>query len=308
MKNKITIIGAGYVGATIAYALTLKGIADDIVLVDIDEKKAQAEADDIQHGVAAMGDSAVRAGTYADTADSDLIIIIAGRNRKPTETRLDMIHDNIGIIKDVCEQLKKHGARGVVLLVSNPVDILTYYCDKWLGLPDGTVFGTGCTLDTSRLLRAVADYTGSPVSEVSGYVIGEHGESQVPVWSGITVQQKPFADYCALHGFEEIKQTIQDRVKSLGTRIIAAKGRTHYGIATCVCMLADAVLHQKETLASVTSPLHGEYGLQEVALSLPCIISGNGIVRKQVPSLTDEEQAKLKNSADKLKSTLMEMS
>lgn len=258
-----------------------------------------------------MGDSAVRAGTYADTADSNLIVITAGRNRKPTETRLDMIHDNIGIIKDVCEQLKKHGARGVVLLVSNPVDVLTYYCDKWLGLPDGTVFGTGCTLDTSRLLRAVADYTGSPVSEVSGYVIGEHGESQVPLWSSIAVQGKPVAEYCTLHGLiwnEEIRQTIQNRVKSLGTQIIAAKGRTHYGIATCVCMLADAVLHQKETVASVTSPLNGEYGLHEVALSLPCIISGKGIVRKQVPILTDEEQAKLKNSAEKLKTTLTEMS
>lgn len=311
MKNKITIIGAGYVGATIAYALTLKGIADDIVLVDIDEKKAQAEADDIQHGVAAMGNSVVRTGTYADTADSDLIVITACRNRKPTETRLNMIHDNIGIMKDVCEQLKKHGARGVVLLVSNPVDVLTYYCDKWLGLPDGTVFGTGCTLDTSRLLRAVADYTGSPVSEVSGYVIGEHGESQVPLWSSIAVQGKPVAEYCMLHGLiwiKAIRQTIQNRVKSLGTQIIAAKGRTHYGIATCVCMLADAVLHQKETVASVTSRLNAEYGLHEVALSLPCIISGKGIVRKQMSILTDEEQAKLKNSADKLASTLMEMS
>ena len=309
--KKITITGAGYVGATIAYALTLKGIADDIVLVDIDEKKAQAEADDIQHGVAAMGDSVVRAGTYAETADSDLIIITAGRNRKPTETRLDMIHDNIGIMKNVCEQLKKQNTRGVVLLVSNPVDILTYYCDKWLDLPDGTVFGTGCTLDTSRLLRAVADYTGCTVSEVSGYVIGEHGESQVPVWSSITVHGKPVAEYCSLHGLiwnEEIKQSIQKKVRSLGTQIIAAKGRTHYGIATCVCMLADAILHKKETAASVTSPLHGEYGLRKVALSLPCVVSGKGIIRKQVPSLTDEEQAKLKNSADQLKSTLKETS
>ena len=194
--KKISVIGAGYVGATIAYALDLKGIANDIVLIDINKDKARAEADDIRHGIAAMGESAVRAGSYADCADCDLIIVTAGRNRLPNESRLDMIQDNIGIMKDVSDEIARYYTRGAVMIVSNPVDLLTYYCDRRLGLPNGTVFGTGCILDTSRLVRAAADYFNIRAAAVNGYVIGEHGESQVPVWSAMKVSGVAVEEYC----------------------------------------------------------------------------------------------------------------
>ena len=308
--KRISVIGAGYVGATIAYALDLKGIANDIVLIDTNEDKARAEADDIRHGIAAMGESAVRAGSYADCADCDLIIITAGRNRLPNESRLDMIQDNIGIMKDVSDEIARYYTRGAVMIVSNPVDILTYYCDRRLGLPNGTVVGTGCILDTSRLVRAAADYFNIRAAAVNGYVIGEHGESQVPVWSAMKVSGVAVEEYCLkkhLKWDASIKATIQTRVKNLGTNIISAKGRTHYGIATCVCMLADAIINHKNVIASVSSPLTGEYGIDGVALSLPSKLCKNGVAERIITELEGQELEKLYLSAEKLKNALSEM-
>lgn len=308
--KRISVIGAGYVGATIAYALDLKGIANDIVLIDINKDKAHAEADDIRHGIAAMGESAVRAGSYADCADCDLIIVTAGRNRLPNESRLDMIQDNIGIMKDVSDEIARYYTRGAVMIVSNPVDILTYYCDRRLGLPNGTVFGTGCILDTSRLVRAAADYFNIRAAAVKGYVIGEHGESQVPVWSAIKVSGMAVEEYCLKKHSKwdaSIKATIQTRVKNLGTNIISAKGRTHYGIATCVCMLTDAIINHKNVIASVSSPLTGEYGIDGVALSLPSKLCKNGVAERIITELEGQELEKLYLSAEKLKNALSEM-
>ena len=308
--KRISVIGAGYVGATIAYALDLKGIANDIVLIDTNEDKARAEADDIRHGIAAMGESAVRAGSYADCADCDLIIITAGRNRLPNESRLDMIQDNIGIMKDVSDEIARYYTRGAVMIVSNPVDILTYYCDRRLGLPNGTVVGTGCILDTSRLVRAAADYFNIRAAAVNGYVIGEHGESQVPVWSAMKVSGVAVEEYCLKKHSKwdsSIKATIQTRVKNLGTNIISAKGRTHYGIATCVCMLTDAIINHKNVIASVSSPLTGEYGIDGVALSLPSKLCKNGVAERIITELEGQELEKLYLSAEKLKNALSEM-
>ena len=308
--KRISVIGAGYVGATIAYALDLKGIANDIVLIDTNEDKARAEADDIRHGIAAMGESAVRAGSYADCTDCDLIIITAGRNRLPNESRLDMIQDNIGIMKDVSDEIARYYTRGAVMIVSNPVDILTYYCDRRLGLPNGTVVGTGCILDTSRLVRAAADYFNIRAAAVNGYVIGEHGESQVPVWSAMKVSGVAVEEYCLKKHSKwdsSIKATIQTRVKNLGTNIISAKGRTHYGIATCVCMLTDAIINHKNVIASVSSPLTGEYGIDGVALSLPSKLCKNGVAERIITELEGQELEKLYLSAEKLKNALSEM-
>ena len=289
--KRISVIGAGYVGATIAYALDLKGIANDIVLIDTNEDKARAEADDIRHGIAAMGESAVRAGSYADCADCDLIIITAGRNRLPNESRLDMIQDNIGIMKDVSDEIARYYTRGAVMIVSNPVDILTYYCDRRLGLPNGTVVGTGCILDTSRLVRAAADYFNIRAAAVNGYVIGEHGESQVPVWSAMKVSGAAVEEYC-------LKKH---------TKCDASIKATHYGIATCVCMLTDAIINHKNVIASVSSPLTGEYGIDGVALSLPSKLCKNGVAERIITELEGQELEKLYLSAEKLKNALSEM-
>ena len=309
-NRKVAIVGAGYVGASIAYALTIRDLASEIVLIDIDEDKAHGEALDIQHGMPYMGTSAVRSGDYSDCKNCDLIIITAGRNRRVGEERLDMIYDNIGTLKDVVDKIKPYYTHSVILVVSNPVDILTYKVAEWMDLPNGKVFGTGCILDTSRLVRSIANYTKINTEAIKCCIVGEHGSSQFPVWSRLSIAGIPMQEYCENVGLEwgeKQKDYIYNQVKDMGATIIGAKGKTHYGIATCVCLLADAVLNQRLTVAPVTSPLEGEYGISGVALSIPSLIGVNGVEARLQDKWTAEEIQKLKRSADILKETLAKL-
>jgi len=309
-NRKVAIVGAGYVGASIAYALTIRNLASRIVLIDIDHKKARGEALDIQHGIPYMGTSSVRAGDYSDCANCDLIIITAGRSRRPGETRLDMIADNIGILKEATDEIKRYYTHGVIMVVSNPVDILTYKVSEWMDLPNGKVFGTGCILDTSRLVRAIADYTDINIEAIKCNIVGEHGDTQFPLWSRLSIAGIPMDEYCGNVGLEwgdAQKDALYNTVRGMGAGIIEAKGRTHYGIATCVCSLADAVLNQRLTIAPVTSTLTGEYGIKDVAISVPSIVGVNGVERRLEEKLSDEEYGKLKKSADKMRETLESM-
>lgn len=303
-NRKVVIIGAGFVGSSIAYALTLKNIAKEIVLIDIDPTKAEGEAFDIQHGIPSMGMSSVRTGSYDDCSDCDLIVITAGRNRRVGESRLDMINDNIKIFDSVIENLKPVYSRGVILVVSNPVDLLTYYCDLRMALPNGRVMGTGCILDTSRLIREIANYVGLSTEVIKCNIIGEHGDSQIPIWSKLSIAGVPMEEYCRLVDLkwnETIKNQIYNKVKNMGATIIADKGRTHFGIATCVCSIADAILNQRLTIASVSTSLQGEYGLTNVALSLPSIIGVNGVECRLMECLSENETQLLLSSAISLK-------
>lgn len=309
-NRKVAIVGAGYVGASIAYALTIRNLASRIVLIDVDKKKAMGEARDIQHGIPYMGTSSVRAGDYADCANCDLIIITAGRSRRPGESRLDMIADNIGIMREVTDEIKRYYTHGVIMVVSNPVDILTYKVSEWMGLPNGKVFGTGCILDTSRLVRAIADYTDINIEAIKCNIVGEHGDTQFPLWSRLSIAGIPMDEYCGNVGLEwgdAQKDALYNTVRGMGAAIIDAKGRTHYGIATCVCSLADAVLNQRLTIAPVTSALTGEYGINDVAISVPSIVGVNGVERRLEEKLSGEELIKLKKSADKMRETLESM-
>lgn len=309
-NRKVAIIGSGYVGASIAYALTVKDLASEIVLIDIDEKKASGEAQDIQHGIPYMGTSSVRAGTFEDCRNCDLTIITAGRNRRYGESRLDMIADNIETMKDVVNDIKPYYTHGVILVVSNPVDILTYKCAEWMDLPNGRVLGTGCILDTSRLVRRIADYTGLNIEAVKCNIVGEHGDSQFPVWSRLAIAGVPMDEYCSNVGLawgEEQKELLYNQVKKMGEDIIAAKGKTHYGIASCVCSLAAAVLNQRLTVAPVTSPLQGEYGLTDVSLSIPSIVGVNGVEHRLEERWNEDERIKLFESSKLLKETLRKL-
>ncbi|MBQ9079596.1 MAG: L-lactate dehydrogenase [Clostridia bacterium] len=309
-NRKVAIIGAGFVGASIAYALTLRNIARDIVLIDIDAKKAAGEALDIQHGIPYMGKSAVRAGDYSDCKDCDLIVITAGRGRRPGESRLQLMQDNSRIMRNVVDNIQKHYTRSVILVVSNPADILTYLCDKWMGLENGMVFGTGCVLDSSRLVRCVADYVKLSTEVVKGTIVGEHGDSQIPIWSRLAIAGVPMEEYCENVGLawgHAEKDTIADRVKTMGAEIIAAKGKTHYGIATCVGSLADAVLNQRLTIASVSTTLQGEYGVCDVALSIPSIIGVNGVERRLEENWDTDELSAFRQSAITLKNKIDEL-
>lgn len=302
-NRKVAIIGVGYVGASIAYALSIRSIAREIVLIDINQEKSEGEALDIQHGISEMGSSSVIAGDYADCADCDLIIITAGRNRKPGETRLDLIDSNAKIMRSVIDSLKPHYTGGVILVVANPVDILTALCSKWMDLPNGMVFGTGCILDTSRIIRLIANYTHLNSGVVKANVVGEHGEAQIPIWSHVSIAGVPIAEYCEsvnLPWSESIREDIASQVKGMGAKIIREKGKTHYGIATCVCFLAEAVLNQRLTIAPVTSVFQGEYGITDVSLSVPSIVGVNGVERRLEEKWTEEEFRRFRDAAQKI--------
>lgn len=282
-NRKVAIIGAGYVGSSIAYALALKDVAREIVLVDIDEEKTEGEVKDIRHGLPSLGTADVYVGEYSDCGDCDLIIITAGRGRNPGESRLDLTSENVKIMREVIDSILPYYTRGVILVISNPVDILTYKATKWMDLPDGIVFGTGSLLDTSRFVRTIADYVDLSTGVINGYMVGEHGDGQVPIWSHVTVGGIPIEEYCSDVGLAwnaDVKRDIAKRARNMGAEIIAAKGRTHYGIATCVCQMADAIINQRPMIASVSSVLKGEHGVENVALSVPSVVGPAGVQQR----------------------------
>jgi L-lactate dehydrogenase len=293
--RKVSIIGAGYVGASIAYVLMLKEYADTIVLIDNNHEKAAAEVLDINHGMTHIKPADIYCGQFSDIAGSDLIIVTAGRNRKPDETRLDMTYDNLTIAGAVACEIKKYYNRGVVLIVSNPVDIITYKMTEWLDLPKGKVFGSGCILDVSRFSRLLADYASVNPDTVNARIIGEHGESQVILWSRTSVGEIPAS----------VKHSIERQVIEIGNVIINGKGRTHYGIATCLSHLAGAILNGQTVTACVSSVLDGEYGLRDIALSLPCVIGRNGVTEILQDKIEPEEFEKLHTSAAKIREALI---
>lgn len=291
-NRKAAIIGAGYVGSSIAYALALRDAAREIVMIDINYEKTEGEAKDIRHGLPAMGTADLYAGEYSDCADCDLIIITAGRGRKPGETRLDLTNENVKIMRDVINSIQKYYTRGVILIISNPVDILTYKASEWMGLPAGMVFGSGCILDSSRFVRSIADYVELSTGVINAYVVGEHGDGQVPVWSHVTIGGIPIDEFCCgmkIAWNDEIKKQIADQTKVMGAEIIKGKGRTHYGIASCVCQLTDAVINQRPMIASVTSVLMGEHGCRDVALSVPSVVGPSGVQQRIREKWASEE-------------------
>ena len=307
LERKVAIIGAGFVGASIAYALTIRRLAREIVLIDINEKKTEGEALDIQHGIPDMGISSVRAGSYADCSGCDLIIITAGRGRKPGETRLDLIEGNSAILRDVTDRLKRYYTKGVIMMVSNPVDVLVYQCSRWMDLPNGMVFGTGCILDSSRLTRLIADYTRLNTEVVKANVVGEHGDAQIPIWSRVSIAGVPIEEYCEnvhLPWNQQVRDEITSKVRTMGATIIRDKGKTHFGIATCVCYLAQAVLNQRLTIAPVSTVFQGEYGIRDVSLSVPSIIGVNGVQQRLEERWEEQEFQAFRRSAEKMEQVL----
>ena len=306
-NRKVAIIGAGFVGASIAYAMALRDIAREIVIVNRTKEKVIGEVMDIRHGIPSMGTTDVYVGDYPDCADCDLIIICTGRNRKPGENRLDLTNDNVEIMRSVIRQMEPYYTRGIILIISNPVDILTYKVAEWMNLPNGMVFGSGNILDSSRFVRTIADYVSLSTGVVSGYIVGEHGDGQVPSWSHVTVGGIPIAEYCAdmdLQWDDEVKAEIAGKTKSMGSEIIAAKGRTHYGIATCTCQLADAIINQRPTISCVSSVLMGEHGCRGVALSVPSVVGPSGVQQRIREKWAPEEYRGFFDAVESIRSIL----
>lgn len=306
-NRKVAIVGAGFVGSSIAYALALRDIAREIVLIDTIKEKTEGEAWDIRHGLSSMGTADLYAGDYSDCRDCDLIIITAGRNRKPGESRLDMASENSKILYSVIQSIQKYYTRGVILVISNPVDILTQKASEWMELPNGFVFGSGCLLDTSRFVRTVADYLELSTGVVNGYLVGEHGDHQVPIWSHVTVGGIPIDAYCREVNIvwnNEIKDDILQKTIKMGADIIRTKGKTHYGIATCTCHLADAILNQRPIIASVSSPLMGEHGVRGVSLSVPSVVGPSGVQQRIREKWEPEEYRGFFDAVEKMREVL----
>jgi L-lactate dehydrogenase len=306
-KSKVAIIGAGFVGASTAFALSLKQMANEMVLIDVFKDKAAGEAMDINHGLPFVGQMNVYDGDYKDVADCDAIIITAGANRKPGETRIDLARKNVAIAKDITTNVMKYYTRGVILVVANPVDILTYKIQKWSGLPNGRVLGTGTVLDSSRFRYLLSEKFDVDVKNVHGYIIGEHGDSQLPLWSATHIAGRNIREYFNNGLSDEERASIVNNVKTAGAEIIKRKGATYYAIAVTVNTILESLLKNQNTIRTVTSVIDGNYGIEDVALSLPAIVNASGVKRIEDLNLTDDELIALRYSAEQLKAILNEV-
>lgn len=308
--SKVAIIGAGFVGSSAAFAMSIKQNVNELVLIDVFKEKAEGEAMDISHGLPFLGQMKVWCGDYSDVADCDVIVITAGANRKPGETRIDLAKKNVAIAKGVTENVMKYYTKGVILVVANPIDILTYKIQKWSGLPVNKVIGTGTTLDSARFRQVIGARYDVDVSNVHGYIIGEHGDTQLPAWSTTHIAGINIADYSAMAGkplTEEVKADIMSEVKTSGADIIKKKGATYYGIGITIATVVDSLLRNQNTIRPISSVMSGKYGISDVALSVPSIINADGLKSVLDVKYTDEELVGLKKSADALKAIIEEV-
>lgn len=305
--RKVAIVGCGFVGATSAFALMESGLFSEMVLIDVDQERAEGEALDISHGIAFARPMDITAGTYADAADADVMIITAGAAQKPGETRLDLVNKNVAIFSGIMEQIKSSGFSGILLIVSNPVDILTHASIQMSGLPEHRVIGSGTVLDTGRLKQIISERLGVDPRNVHVRILGEHGDSELIAWSSAHVAGIPLEDFFNMRStgsYEEFRQEVTDLVRDSAYEIIQKKKATYFGIAMAVKRICECIVRDEKSVLSVSNSLQGEYGIEGVALSTPCVLGSNGIEVRMPPSLNYREQAQLKDSANQLKEVI----
>ena len=304
--NKITVIGSGNVGATIAYTLTVKGLASEIVMIDINEEKSYGEALDIKQGVCFGKPTNIYSGTYEDAKDSNIVIITSGMARKPGQTRLDLAQTNVNIIKSIADKIVPEAPDAKYIIVSNPVDVLTYVFLKHTGLPEERVIGSGTILDTARLRARISEYYSVSQQNVHAFVLGEHGDSSFVPWSAANISNVPVENYkdaiLTKGEYPEIEpDEIEEYVRKSGAEVIQNKGATFYAVSMSVCHLCECILNGIDTSLTVSTMLNGEYGISDVCLSLLTIVGKNGAHTKILLPLNEEEIKELQNSAKVLK-------
>ena len=307
--HKITVIGSGSVGSTIAYTLTVMGLCSEVVMIDINGEKALGEALDIRQGVPFCNPTTVYAGSYCDAAGSDIVIITCGVARKPGQTRLDLAQTNVDILKSVADEVVKYAPDSTYLIVSNPVDILTYVFCKHTGLPEKRVIGSGTILDTARLRARVAEYYSVNQKNVHAYVLGEHGDSAFVPWSIANISNVPIEDYrnALLNSAdypEFVKDDVENYVRKSGARVIQQKGATFYAVSISVCHVCKCLLSTIDTTLTVSTMLHGEYGIDDICLSLLNVVGNKAAHSKIMLPLNDKEIADLHKSAQSLKEVI----
>lgn len=311
MSNKITIIGAGQVGSTIAFALTLKQLASEIVLIDIAKDRAMGEAMDIRQGTPFIGPVSIHEGDYADAKDSDIVVLTSGVARKPGQSRLDLTQTNVDITKSIIPEITKNAPNALYVIVANPVDILTYQFVKTSGIPANRIFGTGTMLDTARFRARIAENYRVAQENVHGYVLGEHGDSSFVPWSLANIGSIPVDKFAEAYNCEKLpafdKDDVEDYIRKSGGIIIAAKKCTNYGIGVTTANLCEALNYTTDSVLAVTSLINGEYGISDVCLSIPTVVGRKGIKGHVAVPLTDSEIASLRHSADCLKDVIKQI-
>ena len=308
--NKVSIIGTGSVGSTIAYTLTVMGLASEIVMIDINNEKALGEALDIRQGTPFCGACSIYAGDYRDTVNSDIVIVTSGIARKPGQSRLELAQTNVNITKQIIPEITKYAPDATYIIVSNPVDILTYTFYKMSGLPENRIIGSGTILDTARLRSRLSEYYNINQSNVHAYVFGEHGDSSFIPWSVANISNVPIKECKKLITTPGINTPeldfgeIEQYVRKSGARVIARKGATFYAVSVSVCHICKCLLCGIDTTMTVSTMMHGEYGIEDVALSTLNMVGHDGVRGKVNVPMTDEEVTLLRKSADTLKDVI----
>ncbi|AZO94114.1 L-lactate dehydrogenase [Iocasia frigidifontis] len=311
MKNKVVIIGAGLVGATAAYAIMNRGLASEIVLVDINKERAEGEAMDLNHGAAFVKPVKVKHGGYEECRDARIVIISAGVNQKPGETRLDLVKKNTEVFKKIIPNISKYTREAILLVVTNPVDILTYVTQKLSDLPQNMILGSGTVLDTSRFRYQLSDHCGVNPKNIHAYIIGEHGDHEVAAWSLTNVAGVPFKDYCivcdkdcATHDFRD---KMSEKVRQAAYEIIDRKGATYYAVGLAVARIVESIFRDEHTILTVSTLLTGEYGIDDLVLSIPSIVGSRGVEKVLNLTLSSQEEEELLKSAGVLKGIIQEL-
>jgi len=305
-NRKVAIVGCGFVGSASAFALMQSGLFSEIAMVDVDREKAEGEALDISHGVPFVGNIKIYAADYDDIMDAGIIVVTAGAAQQPGQTRLDLVAKNVGIFKSIIPEISSRGYQGILLIVSNPVDILTLAALKISGLPEDRVIGSGTVLDTARLKTELGEHLSVDSRSVHAFIIGEHGDSELPAWSSVNVSGIPLENFCEMRGHfnhEEAMHQIGEDVKNSAYEIIKKKRATYYGIAMSVVRICRAIAMNERSILPVSAMMHGEYGISGVCLSMPSIVGENGIETHVPLSLDADELSKLRASAESLSET-----
>jgi len=305
--NKISIIGAGFVGSTTAFALMTSGLASEIVIVDINKEKAEGEAMDLSHGAPFVRPIDITSGEYSDTKDSDIVIITAGIGPKPGDSRLTCISKNLKIFQSIVPEVVKFSPDSILLVVSNPVDILSYITYKLSGFPSERVIGSGTVLDTSRFKYMLGQHFEVDARNIHTYIMGEHGDSEIATWSltsiaGMNVDE--YCDTCLKKCGGELKLNIYKDVKQAAYNVIEKKGATYYAVALAIKRIVEAILSNENSILTVSSLLNGEYGIQDVYMGVPTILGRNGVKKILQVKLDEDESAQLVESSKVLKSVI----
>ena len=307
---RVAVVGVGNVGATFAYALLLSGLAAEIVLIDANHSKAEGEAMDLNHAVPFTHPTRVWAGGYEDCAGASVTVLAAGANQKPGETRIDLIKKNAAIWQKIVPEVARHNPQGILLVATNPVDVLTYAAWKLAGLPAEKVIGSGTILDTARFRYLLSQHFKVDARSVHAYIIGEHGDSEVPVWSSANIAGIRLPQFCQSQGLTYDRQAMEDifvQTRDAAYRIIERKGATYYAVAAGLMLIVQAVLRDQRTVLSVSSLIRDYHGLQDVSFSLPAVIDRRGVDNIVRLELDAGEIERLRHSANILKRTIQSL-